>query len=121
MARKLVKSGVDTGKMAMAGMPQNYEGEAIAAVGAIIGEAFETAHKKKDTVDKQLKEETEIFGKVLEGEYEDPTFGTDEIVDPNDVEMPDDQDLLDELNDEMDIPPMVSQKPETYSLDMFSN
>lgn len=125
MARQLVKSGVDTGKMAMAGMAQNYEGEAIAAVGAVIGEAFETASGNKDTIDKQLKEESEIFGKALEGQYDEPTFdtGDDEIVDPNDVEVLDENDIDLFPDEDLDgnFPPIVSEKPETYSLDMFQS
>jgi len=123
MARQLVKSGVDTEKMAIAGMVRNYEGEAIEAVGKILGEAFETATKNKDKVDAQLKEEANIFSEVLGKEgYEEPTFGitNEEIIDPNDVKVydsEDDPELMELFPDKE--PPIVSEKPVTYSLDMF--
>ena len=119
--RQLVKSGVDTAKAAMAGMVQNYEGEALAAIGTIIGKAFGDAVGNKEKIDKQLEEEKNIFSEVLSKVgFEEPKFEIegDEIVPADDVEVFDESEL-----EEYDIPKPKTKKAagETYSLDMFQS
>lgn len=89
--RQLVQSNVDIGLLSQAGTTPNIVGEAIAGIGAALGEAYTKAMEKKDTIE----EEKKIFEKVLEGEFEIPTFdtGDDEIVDVNDVEVLDEDDV----------------------------
>lgn len=53
MARQLVRPQVDFAAVGEAGMVRNYEGEALAAVGQIIGEAISNYKPKADIIDEQ--------------------------------------------------------------------
>ena len=53
MARQLVRTDVDYAAVGEAGKVQNYEGEALAAIGTIIGEAISNIKINQDKVDGQ--------------------------------------------------------------------
>lgn len=90
MARQLVKTDVDYAAVGEAGKIQNYEGEALAAIGSIIGEAISNIKPSQDKVDEQEKEVNSIeipnlppFEGFDLGEFEydfsNPTTETEEI------------------------------------------
>lgn len=56
MARQLVRPQVDFAAVGEAGMVRNYEGEALAAIGTIIGEAISNVKPKADKIDEQEQE-----------------------------------------------------------------
>lgn len=118
MARKLVKSGVDTVKMAQAGMVQNYEGEAIAAVGTIIGQAFEEGLKRKDQVDKDLEEEQQVLQEKAKEVFENQDISgkAADLLDPFKTES-----KLPELGVLKERPQAPKKAGEVYSLDMFQS
>ena len=114
--RQLVKSGVDTAKAAMAGMVQNYEGEAIAAIGTIIGKAFGDAIGNKEKIEEQLNEEQKVLQEKAKDVFEkqDISGKAADLLDPLKTEPA----KLPELG-------VLKERPqdtgETYSLDMFQS
>ena len=56
MARQLVRPQVDFAAVGEAGMVRNYEGEALAAIGTIIGEAISNVKPKADKINEQERE-----------------------------------------------------------------
>lgn len=56
MARQLVRPQVDFAAVGEAGMVRNYEGEALAAIGTIIGEAISNVKPKADKINEQEQE-----------------------------------------------------------------
>lgn len=62
MARQLVTGGVNVGLISAAGTRPNLVGEAIAGIGAVLGEAYEKAQGKK----KGIEKENEDFDKKLD-------------------------------------------------------
>ena len=56
MARQLARTDVDYAAVGEAGKVQNYEGEALAAIGTIIGEAISNIKINQDKVDGQEEE-----------------------------------------------------------------
>lgn len=123
--RQLVNAGVDIALVSKAGQTPNITGEAIAGIGAVLGEAFEKAQNKK----KAVEEENKILSKILEGDREIPTFdtGDEEIVDPNDVTVYDENDLDlfpdEDFGAKIDIKKPITDpknpKTQTYTYDML--
>lgn len=54
--RQLVTGGINVGLISAAGTTPNLVGEAVAGIGAVLGEAYEKAMGKKDAIDKELQE-----------------------------------------------------------------
>lgn len=72
MARQLVRSEVDYAAVGEAGKVQNYEGEALAAIGTIIGEAISNIKPKEDKVKEQEDEINSIEVPDIETSFETP-------------------------------------------------
>ena len=90
MARQLVRPQVDFAAVGEAGMVRNYEGEALAAIGTIIGEAISNVKPKADKIKEQEQEIENIDVPVLE----DTTEVEQDLQDIQDKE---DEALLDEI------------------------
>lgn len=90
MARQLVRPQVDFAAVGEAGMVRNYEGEALAAIGTIIGEAISNVKPKADKINEQEQEIENIDVPVLE----DTTEVEQDLQDIQDEE---DEGLLDEI------------------------
>ena len=72
MARQLVRSEVDYAAVGEAGKVQNYEGEALAAIGTIIGEAISNIKPNEEKRKKQEEEINSIEVPSIETSFEKP-------------------------------------------------
>lgn len=72
MARQLARTDVDYAAVGEAGKVQNYEGEALAAIGTIIGEAISNIKINEDKIGKQEEEIKSIVIPEVETDFETP-------------------------------------------------